>query len=125
MTRSLWPGVLLAPIAWTANGLLAWGISAQACLDGRPDWGPLPPAGVRGAIGLLAVLALAAAGVGLASAARAWRAAAGGRSVAAIDGGDTREYLAIAGLLVSVAFMFGIALNALPAVMVGLCVDWR
>lgn len=125
MTRSLWPGVLLAPIAWAANGLFAWGISAQACLDGRPDWGPLPPAGVRAAIAMLAVLAFVAAAAGLASASRARRGTAASRSVAAINGEETREYLAIAGVLVSVAFMFGIALNALPAVMVGLCVDWR
>jgi hypothetical protein len=123
--RRLAAGLLAAPAAWTMNELLGWFISAQACADGGPAWGPLGPAGVRAAIGIVGVAALTVAAGGAVAAARQWRRLSADPRLASVQAFDSREFLAVAGVIVSGAFAGGIVLFTLPAVLVGVCVFSR
>ena len=117
----LWASLLAGPVAWSASGLLGWFISAQACADGAPDWGPLDGAGVRIAVVLVGLSACAVSSWGLWAAARAWRASAHEPGIEHVQGRTTVTFLAAAGVLVSAAFIFGIALQILSPFMVGVC----
>jgi hypothetical protein len=125
VSRLVWPGLVLAPLAWAAHGLLGWFIAARACADGDAAWGVVPPGGVRLLLGLLAVAALAVAFAGASAGASRWRQLSTRPRLEAAYGRDSREFLAIAALFVSIGFGVGIVLNGLPAVLVGACVFTR
>lgn len=123
--RRLAAGLLVAPAAWTVNELLGWYISAQACAGGDAAWGLLRPGGVRAAITLVGVVALAVAAGGAMTAGRSWRRLSPDRRLVSVQAFDSREFLAVAGLIVSAAFAAGIVLFTLPALLVGVCVFAR
>ncbi len=117
-------GILGAPFAWAAQGLLGWFIASGGC--GREPaaarW--LTDAGVRGTeIGISVValvLALSALRVGI----EAWRNSTD-RSIGAIDGRATADFLAAVALLVSVLFTLGILWAALSAFVLSPCESVR
>jgi hypothetical protein len=121
----LWAGLLLAPLAWMANGSLGWYISARACSDGNPAWGPLSSGGVHLLVGLLGVVAFVVSVAGASISARSWRQFSADRHVTSVQALDSGEYMAVAGLFVSWIFAAGIVLFTLPAALVGLCVFSR
>jgi len=117
----LWTAVIVGPITWGAAGLLNWWVSAQACQDGTPGWGPLSEAGVRVVVAVIGLAALAATVTGIVVAARAWKASPEDPGFAHVEGTTNVAFLAAAGVLVGIAFAFGIVLIGLPSVMVGVC----
>jgi hypothetical protein len=99
-------GLIAAPLAWSLQELLGYGLSARAC-------GAAPGVGVAELI--VAVGAVLVAGTGLVVSRGAWRRVGGdglesepGR--ASVRAGTDR-FLALAGMLVSVIFLFGIVMN--------------
>lgn len=123
--RRLAAGLLLGPAAWSANGLLGWFISARACAAGGAAGDVLGPGAARIAIGAVGLIALALALAGARIASRSWRGLSADRRLAAVEALDSREFLAVAGLLVSGACAAGIVLFALPALLVDVCVSAR
>jgi hypothetical protein len=121
----LWAGLLLAPLAWVANGSLGWYISARTCADGNTAWGFLSDGGVHVLVGLLGAAAFVVSVIGAAVAARSWKALAPDRHVWSVQALDSSEYMAVGGLFVSWIFAAGIVLFTLPTLMVGLCVFAR
>jgi hypothetical protein len=124
-SRRLWAGLLLAPLAWAANGSLGWYISARTCTDGTTTWGFLSGGGVHVLVGLLGAAAFIVSVSGAAIAARSWRQLSADRHVSSVQALDSSEYMAVSGLLVSWIFAAGTVLFTLPALMVGLCVFAR
>jgi hypothetical protein len=102
--RALWFGLLAAPLAWSLQELLGYGLSANAC-------------GATRAIGtaetVVAVAALLVAGAALVVA----RSSA--RRVGAEGGSD--GFMAAGGTLVSGLFLFGIVMNLAGYLLVPSC----
>jgi len=122
--RRMWFGILGAPFAWAAQGLLGWFIASAGCgrAPAAARW--LTDAGVRGTeigISVVALLvAISALNVGL----QAWRNSAD-RSIAAVDGRATADFLAAVALVVSVLFTLGILWAALSAFVLSPCESVR
>lgn len=112
--RSLWFGLLAAPLAWTFQGLLGWWAGERICTD-------LSITGVRILVAIVSLLALIVALAGVAVAFRAWNAASSAPHVVHAEAWDRVEFMALGGLLVSSAFTLGIFWAGLPAVMLSAC----
>ncbi|HTK29674.1 MAG TPA: hypothetical protein VL309_08995 [Vicinamibacterales bacterium] len=110
----LWIGLLAAPIAWTAQGLLGWFFGARVC-------GSMSIGSVRLIVGVIGLAALGVALGGLAVGLQNRRGAGAGRPPAA----DRVEFMALGGLLVSAAFVVAISWAALNAVLVDVCGGMR
>lgn len=120
---AVWFGLIGGPAAWALQGLLGWGIAGAACNDGTAAWGPLSPGGVRM---LLVVLSLAALGAAVASGVGArqwWRGLTPpGRFTEAV-GKQRLEFMAIAGVLVSIVFSIAITWTGLAVLWLDVC-EW-
>jgi hypothetical protein len=117
--------LIIAPVAWALNGLLGWFVATQACLDGTDSWGALSGGGVRVLLGLVSIGALGATLFGLMTAATIWRRNTAGPGLDNVQGGTSVSFLAAAGLLMGIIFTFGVVLNALAPIMVGVCESTR
>lgn len=94
MRRALWVGLIAAPLAWSLQELLGYGLSARAC-------GGAPGVGIAELI--VAGSAVMVAGLGLVASRSARRRAGAG--------GGTDRFMAEGGMLVSGIFLFGIVMN--------------
>lgn len=113
-------GVLGAPAAWAAQGLLGWLFATAVCGPQPNQIGWFGESGLRAleiAIGLIALIVGVAA---LWNALQAWRRSAD-PSLAAVHGRATPDFLAAVALFVSAAFTLGILWALLPALMLSPC----
>ena len=121
--RAVWFGLIGGPAAWALQGLLGWWIAGATCNDGTAEWGRLSPGGVRT---LLVVLSAAALGTAVASAVGArqwWRGLTPpGRFTEAL-GKQRLEFMAIAGVLISIVFSIAITWTALAILWLDVC-EW-
>ena len=112
---ALWFGLLAGPLAWIAQELVGYALSARSCGAG----GPRPFAIAQG-LGVAELVVSGAALVvviaGLITAASAWRRADRHRSAAAEPGLEAAEgraqFMAVAGMLASGLFLIAILMNA-------------
>ncbi len=120
---ALWFGLFGAPAAWTVMFMVSYAMSAHSCYPhdtplSTPTFGGLR--GLIGAVTMGAIIVAAAAGaVALAS----WRAT---NNDLGVEGARTRHeararWMALAGILVSILFLFLIALSGVPVLLVPPC----
>ena len=103
-------GLLAAPAAWIAQGLVGWWMGAGVCSVWSVD-------SVRTMLGTVGVAALLVALGGLTSSLRAWRA----RWALEASGDDAAAFLHFAGVFVSTAFAVGIFWAVLNALVITDC----
>jgi hypothetical protein len=115
--RRIWIGILGAPLAWAAQGLIGWFISARACageIDGN----------VRTLEVVVSLLALIVALTGFWIGLLAWRRS-GDRGLAAIRAEVRPDFLAAVAMIVSAAFSLGIVWAGLSAFLLPMCERMR
>jgi len=99
--KGLWFGLLAAPSAWAAQGLLGWFFGERTC-------GALTPPSVRLIVLLISVVALIVAIAGIVRGWSAWRRRSDAPNVIATDARDRIEFMAVGGLFVSAIFAIAI-----------------
>ena len=114
-TRADWFALFGAPAAWAVQGIVAWWIERTACWTPAADAGAVP-AGLRAAeVGVAVVAGV----VAVAALLTAWSRLRGQGPPAAAR--SRPAFLAIASVLVAVAFLIGILLTAYAVAMLDLC----
>jgi hypothetical protein len=113
-------GVLGAPAAWAAQGLLGWLFASAVCGPRPNEIGWLGESGLRALEIAIGVVALAVGVAALWNAIQAWRRSAD-PGLAAVHGRATPDFLAAVALFVSAAFTLGILWALLPALMLSPC----
>jgi heme/copper-type cytochrome/quinol oxidase subunit 2 len=122
---ALWFGLFGAPLAWSAQLLLNYGLVAHACFPASiPRTAPMFDA--LWVVVLIASLAAAIVAVlALSTAIRGWRRTReehpGGHEALLERGEGRTRFMAIAGILLSTIFLFGIVMNTLPLFLVSPC----
>jgi hypothetical protein len=114
----LWAGVLIAPVAWIAQGGLGWYFGWASCTVLTID-------GARLVIGTISLVALVAALAGLAIAWGNWGHVAVERHVTRVKGRDRVEFMSAGGVLASGMFAIGIAWAGLTSVLLHQCGGMR
>jgi hypothetical protein len=102
--RGLWFGLLAAPLAWSLQELLGYGLSARAC-------GAVTRIGVAEMVVTLAAIVVAGSAL-LVSRSSSRRLG--------VEGGSDR-FMAAGGTLVSVIFLFGILMNLVGYLLAPAC----
>jgi len=100
-SRSLWFGLVAAPLAWTVQGLLGWFFGERVCVS-------MAPASVRVTLAVISVAALLVAITGIGTGLRTWRRASDAPHPVHAEAWDRVEFMALGGVLVSSAFAIGI-----------------
>ena len=108
MTGRPWTPVVAPALAWSAQGLLGWWISGQACNNGTAAWGPLSAGGVRALLIAVGAVALLVAVASTLSARGRTTSRTTGGTLAAIEVEEPARFAAVAGMLVGIAFSLGI-----------------
>jgi hypothetical protein len=116
--RRIWIGILGAPLAWAAQGLIGWFISARACA------GDIGGGEVRTFEVVISILALIVSLTGLWIGLLAWRNS-GDKGIAAIRAEVRQDFLAAVTMIISAAFSLGIAWAALSAFLLPMCERMR
>jgi hypothetical protein len=118
----IWFGVAAAPLAWAAQGLIGWWISAQVCADGTPQWGTWSAGQVRTLLVVLSGVALAIAVAAVLASYRGWRARRQpGESAEAFASDFRVGFMAMAGMLIGSVFAVAIVLAGIAVSTVSVC----
>jgi hypothetical protein len=112
--RGAWFALLAGPAAWSLQGLFGWFFGARVCAA-------LPLPGVRLVLGAASLIALAVAAGGALVGWRNFQQESGGTALLGADANERVEFMSLAGLLVSSAFVLGIFWAGLSAVLVNVC----
>ncbi len=122
---ALWFGLFGAPALWSLQLVINAALVSHSCFPkSEPLATPITGSlwGVVLVSGIVAVLIAAAA---LATAWRSWRRTRGehhGNEETLLEVGEGRtRFMAVAGMLLSTVFLFGIVMNALPLFLVPPC----
>lgn len=122
-TRRIWSAAAVAVAAWAMQLMLGWYVAAHACPTATE---PLRLATARVVVGVIGVVALAAAIAGLIAAGRLLgnlRAAENGEPVPASP--ERVRFVAMLGFLVCLTLGVGILMGGLPALFVRTCGEMR
>ncbi len=118
-SRGAWFALFGAPAAWALQGVIVWLVEARACHSTLAS-GDALPAGVRASgIGL----AIVAGAVAVAALLTGVDGARHGRGL--LDVRTRPDFLAVAGVLVSAAFLIAILLTGYASAMLDLCRGMR
>jgi hypothetical protein len=122
---ALWFGLFGAPLVWSIQLMLNYGLVAYSCFPGsEPRSTPLF-GGLRTTVLIAGVVALAIALAAGVTAWRSWRATRhehpGGQEYLLEAGEGRTRFMALAGMLVSGLFVLGVIMNAIPLFIVPLC----
>ena len=122
---ALWFGLFGAPVVWSIQLMLNYGLVAYSCFPGsEPRTTPLF-GGLRITVLVAGVVALAIALAAGITAWRSWRATRHehpGSHEALLEVGEGRtRFMALAGMLVSGLFVLGVIMNAIPLFIMPLC----
>ena len=122
---SLWFGTAGAAVAWAWHGVICEVISSEACRNNIGSLGPLSPVGVRWLLAgiTLGFLAIATAG-GIVSY-RNWQRVAETRDLMHAEGPQREQFMSLAGIFVSVAFVVGIIWAGLTLIFLDICMKAR
>ncbi|MEO7986219.1 MAG: hypothetical protein ABI766_06770 [Gemmatimonadales bacterium] len=122
---ALWFGLFGAPVVWSIQLVLNYALVTHACFPASNPRATPTFDGLWTAVlvaGVVAALIAVAAGV---TAWRSWRLTRQehhGGDEALRDAGEGRtRFMAVAGMLLSTIFLFGIVMNALPLFLVPTC----
>lgn len=110
----LWFGLIAGPVAWAMQELVGYGLAARACAAHAQGLVPLAPGLGVGEV-IVSGMALGLAGSGLATSTLFWRRASRQQphGEEGIDAGDERNaFMALAGIIVGLFFLFGVFMNA-------------
>jgi hypothetical protein len=122
---ALWFGLFGAPIVWSLQLMLGYGLVAYACFPGSEPRAVPMFGGLRSMVALVSVVALAVALAAGATAWRSWRATRRehpGDQEALLEVGEGRtRFMALAGMLVSGLFVLGVIMNTIPLFIMPLC----
>ena len=110
----LWFPMIAPAAAWAAEGLFGWWAGAQICTS-------MSISGVRASVTIVSLVMLTVAVAALVMALSNWRES-GARSHAE---SDRIEFISLGGVLVSSAFVVGIAWSGLSAAMLNVCGGMR
>lgn len=120
----LWAVVVAGPLLWTLHELVLYPLTSQACFGLPPGEGPGPWPNVAVGAGTLLAAALTAAALLGAVRARRRMARAGDPGDPGVPIGpvaERRRFMAEAGILLGVLFLYGILMAGLPALLVPPC----
>jgi len=123
---ALWFGLAGAPAAWSFQLTIQYALTAHGCYPHRtPLATPLGHA-LGPVIGIATVLAIAIALAAFGTALRAWRVTRDevtpwSHAVLLEVGEGRTRFMAYAGMLASLLFLFGIGLNAVASLLAGAC----
>ena len=114
--RRLWFGILAGPFAWTAHELIGLAIVGRRCMDDAD----MDPLGYWLLFGIgLAAAAITAAGAWVAF--RVFREWTDQKKLTRAEGWDRVEFMAIAGVIISIALLANIILMAVMPAIVNPC----
>jgi hypothetical protein len=122
----LWFGIFAAPVAWALQTIVDYGLVSHYCYPGRapvrsPTFSALRPTGL--AVSAIVIVIVLAA---LATSMRSWNATRHGHDAEhheLLEIGEGRaRFMAFAGVLLSVVFLFAVLMNALPLIVNTICV---
>lgn len=122
---ALWFGLFGAPLAWSLQLLLGYALVAHSCFPAT-DPRMTPASGGLWTVVLIAgVVAAVVAAAAAVTAWRSWRLTryehhGDDHVLLEAEEGRTR-FMALAGMLLSAIFLFGIVMNALPLFLVSPC----
>jgi hypothetical protein len=111
----LWFGLLAAPSAWVAQGGLGWFFGGRICTS-------MSIPSVRLMIGIVSLLAIALAALGLLTAWQSWQQAGDHRS---FEAWDRVAFMSFAGILVSASFLIGTVWAGLTPLLIDTCGGMR
>lgn len=123
--RSLWFGLLAAPVAWSLHDMLSAFFATTMCADGEVALGALGPGGARALLATILVLALAGAIAGWIVALRSWRSLGTGERPTRSDTRTWPELMAAGGVLVSALSLVGLLYGGLPVFLLDVCASFR
>lgn len=123
----LWLGIFGGPAAWALQTIIDYALVAHFCY---PDDAPVASPtfhGSRGIAWVVSVIMLFVVLLSLVTAYRSWSATRHGHENEhheLLEVGEGRaRFMAFAGVLLSVVFLFAIVMNAVPLVMGTICVE--
>ena len=121
---ALWFGLFGAPAAWTVMFMVSYAMSAHSCYPHDTPLSTPTLGGLRGLIAAVMMGAIVVAAAAGAVALAAWRAT--NDEVPGIEGARASHevrahWMALGGMLVSILFLFLIALSGVPVLMVPPC----
>ena len=117
----VWFGILAAPAAWAAQGLLGWFVEGAACSSAYVAISPPAARAVEWTIGLAAsIVALAGLAVGISL----WRRSRDPR-LTALQVERVPDFMAATALLVSLVFLLAIGWASLPSALLRVCENVR
>lgn len=123
--KRLWFGFTGAALSWIIAGLVDVWISWVACMGHEAGSGVFTSVGMRLLLGIVTfgLLAMATAG-GLISF-RNWRRLSESHSFVEAEGRGRKQFMALVGVLISVALGIGIVWFSIPIYILGICVRAR
>lgn len=121
----LWFGLFGAPAAWALQSIADYALVSHFCMPNDVPLAQPTFGGVRVIALVVSVLCIVTAVAALFTAIHAWQATRHGhggehRHVAEVGEGRAR-FMALAGILVSGIFIYGVVMNALPLVTLPIC----
>ncbi len=124
-SKRLWFGLAGAVFAWVLAGLLDFFFAWRACMGGEAEPGAFAGTGLHILLGFITFgfLAVAIAG-GIVSYGN-WRKLSDQPSILFAEGRGRKQFMAIAGVLVSVTLGVGMVWFSIPIYVLGFCTRWR
>lgn len=122
-TIRLWFGTITAAISWTLLGCIDILINWRACQHQEQYGIPPPEVGPRLLIGCLALILLAIVFIAGVTSYRNWQQLTREGNLMRTHAVERREYMAVAGLIMTVTLGIGIVWLALPPIFLNIC--WR
>lgn len=122
----LWFGIFGGPVVWAIQLIVDYALVAHFCYPNDTPVASSSFGGVRAVAIAVSVLCLVVAVAALFTALHSWSVTRHGhegehREVAEVGEGRAR-FMAVAGLLVSGIFIYGVLMNALPIVTLPVCI---
>jgi hypothetical protein len=121
----LWFGFTAAGAAWALNLWSSYVISGLICVvrEGRIVAAPaILSRGVLAAVWIILLAVAASAGI---TSYRNWRGISGASHLLDSEGRERREFMALAGVIVSTALVVGLLWASIPLILVNICMRAR
>jgi hypothetical protein len=123
----LWFGIFGAPAAWAVQTIVNYGLVSHYCYPGREPVRVPAFHALRGTGALVSGIVVLVTLLALITATRSWSATRHGHAAEhheLLEVGEGRaRFMAFAGVLLSVVFLFAVLMNALPLVTNTLCMS--
>jgi len=124
-TGVLWFGIFGAPAAWALQTIVDYSLVSHFCFpDALPRRTPTFDA-LRGTAIAVSIIAVVVTLLAMATALRSWRATRHGHDAEhheLLEVGEGRaRFMAFAGVLLSVVFLFAVLMNAVPLITNAMC----